>query len=326
MPDQGVVHLQNTRQSDSRIILMGPLEKKMIPSRKTILVTDSGLGGMSVFARIAAHLKKASPWQDVSLIYFNSWPEQDKGYNHFKTMDQRAQVFNNAMNAMETFKPDMILIACNTLSVVYPFTDHSQDNKTRVSGIVAHGVELIHENLVSDPDNQVIIFGTPTTIAEKSHEKELVKMGIDPNRIFNQGCTDLAGRIERNPFGTDVSQMIDANVSQAVTQAHNPTGQVYAALCCTHFGYCRDHFKAALSRHLNQDAILLNPNQRMADHAIETPDKTNVFSPDIRMQVVSRVFWEPERIDAYGKLLKTVSLETVAALAAYEWIPELFDV
>jgi len=295
-------------------------------SQKTILVTDSGLGGMSVFARIASLLKKASPWQDVSLIYFNAWPEQDKGYNHFKTMNHRAQVFNSALNAMETFKPDMILIACNTLSVVYPFTDHSQDNKTRVSGIVTHGVELIHETLVSDKESQVIIFGTPTTIAERSHEKALVKMGIDPNRIFNQGCTNLAGKIERNPFGTEVSQMIDANVSQAVSKIHHPGNKIYAALCCTHFGYCSHHFKAALSRHLKQDTILLNPNQRMADQAIKTPGHTGVFSPDIRMQVVSRVFWEPARIDAYARLLKTASPETVAALADYQWKPELFDV
>lgn len=308
------------------MIPMEPMENPPCPSPKTILVTDSGLGGMSVFARIAECVKKRSPWQKVSLIYFNAWPEQDRGYNHFKTMDQRATVFNNALNAMEAFNPDMILIACNTLSVVYPFTDHSRENKTRVSGIVEHGVALIHENLVSDKDSQVIILGTPTTIAQRSHEKKLVKMGIDSNRILNQACTDLAGKIERNPFGTDVSKIIDANVSQAVSQIHHPGGKVYAALCCTHFGYCSEHFQAALSRHLKQDAILLNPNQRMADQAIETHGKTDVFSPDIRMHIVSRVLWEQTRIDAYARLLKPVSPETVAALAGYEWNPGLFDV
>ena len=310
---------------------MDSLEKITSPSRKTILVTDSGLGGMSVFARIAAQLKKTSPRQDVSMVYFNSWPEQDKGYNHFKTMDKRAQVFNNALNAMNNFKPDMILIACNTLSVIYPFTSYSRDTKTKVSGIVDHGVQLIHENLVSDPDSQVIIFGTPTTIAEKSHEKKLVNLGIDPNRIFNQGCTNLAGKIERNPFSNDVSKMVITNVSQAVSMMHNPKGKIYAALCCTHFGYCRKLFQTALSRHFKENVIILNPNQRMADHAlldhvIEGPGKTDGFSPDIDMQIVSQVLWEPERIDAYARLLGNVSLETVKALTAYEWNPDLFEV
>jgi len=217
--------------------------KKKDVSKKTILVTDSGLGGMSVFAQIAAHLTKKSPWQDVSMIYFNAWPEQNGGYNHFETMERRARVFNNALNAMETFEPDMILIACNTLSVIYPFTPFGQNTKAIVSGIVDHGVQLIYENLITDPDSHVIIFGTPTTIAEKSHEKSLVKMGINPDRITGQGCINLAGKIERDPFSSSVTQMINTNVEEAVAKVPKPIGKIYAALCCTHFGYCMDLFQ-----------------------------------------------------------------------------------
>jgi len=304
--------------------------------KKTILVTDSGLGGMSVFSRIAAHLANKSPYQDVSMIYFNAWPEQNRGYNHFKTMDQKAGVFNNALNAMEQLKPDIILIACNTLSVIYPFTPYSQNTGTMVSGIVDHGVQLIHENLMADPDSHVIIFGTPTTIAEKTHQQKLIKMGIGPDRITSQGCTNLAGKIERNPFGSDVAKMINANVSTATSKMCQPIGKVYAALCCTHFGYCQDLFCKALSKHVKGKVIILNPNERMADHVMNDPvmenpvmeksEETNIFSPDIDMHVVSRVFWEPERIDAYVRLLKNVSPEAVKALACYECNPNLFKI
>jgi len=302
------------------------IKNKVGPSRKTILVTDSGLGGMSIFARIEAHLAKKSPWQDVSMVYFNSWPEQDRGYNHFETIDQKAGVFNNALNAMEYYQPDMILIACNTLSVIYPFTSYSRNIGTKVSGIVDHGVQLIHENLMANPDSHVIIFGTPTTIAEKPHQRQLVKMGIDPDRITNQGCINLAGKIERNPFSRHVTEMINTNVSKAVSNMHKSMGKVYAALCCTHFGYCQDLFHKALSGHIKGEVIILNPNHRMADHVMEDQDKTNAFSPDIDMRVVSRVFWEPERIDAYTRLLKDVSPAVVKALAGYEWNPDLFEV
>ncbi len=295
-------------------------------SSKTILVTDSGLGGMSVFARIAARLAKKAPWQNVSMIYFNAWPEQDRGYNHFKTMDQRAMVFDNALNAMEKFKPDMILIACNTLSVIYPFTPYSRNTDIKVFGIVDHGVQLIYENLMADPDSHVIIFGTPTTIAEKSHQLKLVKMGIDPSRITSQGCTDLAGKIEKDPNNNSISKMINANVSKAVSKMNKSYEKVYSALCCTHFGYCRDIFHKALSRHIKGEVIILNPNERMADQVMEDQAKTDVFSPDIDMQVVSRVFWEPERIEAYVKLLKNISPQAVKALAGYKWNPDLFEV
>jgi len=266
---------------------------------------------MSVFARIAAHLTKKSPWQDISMIYFNAWPEQNKGYNHFETMDQRAGVFNNALTAMDCFKPDMILIACNTLSVIYPFTSYSQNTEITVSGIVDHGVQLIHENLMADPDSHVIIFGTPTTIADKTHQRKLIKMGIDPDRITSQGCINLAGK--------------------AVSKMCHPVGKVYAALCCTHFGYCRNLFQDALSKHLKGNVLILNPNERMADHVMEDQGikhsgETSTFSPGIDMHVVSRVFWEPERIDAYVSLLKNISPETVKALAGYELNPGLFEI
>ena len=314
-------------------------EKKSSSLKKTILVTDSGLGGMSVFTRIANHLKKKSPWQNVSMIYFNAWPEQNTGYNHFDTMTQKARVFNNALNAMENFKPDMILIACNTLSVIYPFTSYSKNTSTRISGIVDHGVQLIHENLGADPDSHVIIFGTPTTIAEKTHQLQLIKMGINPDRITNQGCTNLAGKIERNPFSSNVSKMITTNVAEAVSKMHSPhnsTTKIFAALCCTHFGYCKDLFQKALSEHIKGEVIILNPNERMADHVtedqvvedqrMENTGKINTFSPDIDMQIVSRVFWEPERIDAYVRLLKEVSLKATETLKNYEWNPNLFKV
>ncbi len=294
--------------------------------KKTILVTDSGLGGMSVFAQIAAHLTKNSPWQNVSMIYFNAWPEQNGGYNHFETMERRAMVFNNALNAMEDFEPDMILIACNTLSVIYPFTPFGQNTKALVSGIVDHGVQLIYENLMADPDSHVIIFGTPTTIAEKSHEKSLVKMGINPDRITGQGCINLAGKIERDPFSSSVTQMINTNVKEAVAKVPKPMGKIYAALCCTHFGYRMDLFQKSLSDQIKTSITILNPNQRMAEHVMKNRNHRTAFSPDIDMHVVSRVCWEKERIDAYARLLKSVSPEVVKALADYEWKPDLFEI
>ncbi|MCK5097730.1 MAG: hypothetical protein KAR45_06480, partial [Desulfobacteraceae bacterium] len=186
-------------------------------------------------------------------------------------------------------------------------------------------------NLMAVPDSHVIIFGTPTTIAEKSHQLKLVKMGIDPSRITSQGCTDLAGKIERNPNNNSMSQMINANVSKAVSKMNTSYGKVYAALCCTHFGYCRDLFHKALSKQVKGKIIILNPNERMADQvmenlAMEDLGKKDAFSSDIDMQVVSRVFWEPERIEAYVKLLQNVSPQAVKALAGYEWKPDLFEV
>ncbi len=298
----------------------------MNKNKTTILVSDSGLGGLSVFADIARQMKKNSSFEKINMVYFNAWPEQNKGYNHFPDMNARANVFNNAMNAMAEFTPDTILIACNTLSVVYPFTAFSQKTNIQVTGIVDHGVELIYEHLTKTPNSRVVIFGTPTTIGDASHKKALVKMGIAPKRIITQGCVNLAGKIERDPFSVDVSQMIDTNVKEAALQLNSFKGKVFAALCCTHFGYCSGQFSQALARDTKGQVCILNPNTRMASIACQTKDTTQIPYPDIDMKIVSRVFWEESRIKAYEKLLAQVSPQTIEALKSYTWDENLFQV
>jgi glutamate racemase len=297
----------------------------------TILVTDSGLGGLSVFADIAEQFKKKAPCERITLVYFNAWPFPDKGYNHFPDMAAKAMVFNNAMEAMAKFSPEAILIACNTLSVIYPFTAFSKAPTSRVTGIVDHGVTLIYEHLEQTPDSRVVIFGTPTTTEEGTHKKALVKMGINPSRIINQGCVNLAGKIERDPFGKDVSQMIETNTKEAALKLGPSKGTVFAALCCTHFGYCSHLFATCLANHTRQEIMILDPNTRMAQDQIGPmidmgKDTPQFSSPQIDMKIVSRVFWEATRIMSYEKLLKDVSSQTVDALKGYTWDNDLFRV
>lgn len=298
----------------------------MNKKKTTILVSDSGLGGLSVFADIASRMKKNSSFEKISMVYFNAWPEQNRGYNHFPDMKARAIVFNNAMKAMAEFTPDSILIACNTLSVVYPFTDFSKKTSIKVTGIVDHGVRLIYEHLIKNPDSRVVIFGTPTTIGDGSHINGLIKKGIDPERISTQGCVNLAGKIERAPFSKNVSQMIETNVKEAALQIKSFKGKIFAALCCTHFGYCAEQFSQTLAKFTLGEVCILNPNTRMAKLACETKDTHKIPDPEIDMKIVSRVFWEKSRIRSYEKLLGKVSSQTIEALKKYTWDKDLFQV
>ncbi len=360
--------------------------------KKTILVTDSGLGGLSVFADIVDHVlttykpsvtsstsgpaekegstitaPSATPStsrsipaasdsatvshgaglaDEISMIYFNAWPEESRGYNHFPSKAHQADIFNNAMHAMGKFHPDMILIACNTLSVVYPNTPFSQQTAIPVIGIVDHGVEMIFETLTKTPDSAVIVFGTPTTTNARSHADALIQKGIPEDRIINQGCIDLAGKIERNPFSETVQTMIRENVLQAAgkikaseSRIGRPFSTVYAALCCTHFGYRRELFIKEIKAEITDNVAILNPNERMADRAIAasfsgdvSPSEETPFSPPasqfktVDLQVVSRVTWGQEKIDAYTRLFQERSPEVVTALLNHELNPGLFSV
>ncbi len=290
----------------------------------TLLITDSGLGGLSVFAGMARALARGAGYDQIRLIYFNAWPQQYKGYNHYPDREARAGVFHNAMEAMGQLNPDHIYIACNTLSVIYPFTRFAGATQIPVTGIVDHGVEMAHRALTFDPEGRAVIFGTPTTVQENSHKKALTGMGIDPDRVITQGCLNLAGKIERNPFGAEVQQMIDENAQAAANQLGQGTGKLYAALCCTHFGYCRDLFQSALARHTGREVEILNPNDEMVIQACQGIEPGG--PPDIQMTILSRVTWEPSRIEAYDKLLSKVSPETVTALKQYTLDRDLFGI
>ena len=58
-------------------------------------------------------------FKKVSLLYFNVWPEQGRGYNSFESATEKIKVFDRALEGVSALRPDMILIACNTLSALY---------------------------------------------------------------------------------------------------------------------------------------------------------------------------------------------------------------
>ena len=47
----------------------------------SIVIADSGMGGLSICADIVNGLEARRSDRAVSLTYFNAWPEQDRGYN-----------------------------------------------------------------------------------------------------------------------------------------------------------------------------------------------------------------------------------------------------
>ena len=305
---------------------MASPEKSINPLTRSILVTDSGLGGLWVFNDIANRLKLGSPWQTVKLVYVNAWPAPHRGYNHFDTPEKRARIFNNALYAMAEFDPDVILIACNTLSVVYPHTQFCTSSEIRVEGIVDHGVQMVYENLIADPDSVAIILGTPTTIDARTHENALVRLGIAKNRMINIGCTNLAGWIEREPFSTTVHEMIREFVTEAATKIGKFSGHIYAALCCTHFGYRQALFQQAFAETVSANVTILNPNIRMARQMFIASDRLQSHPTALDMQIVSKAVWSDEQVGAYLNLLPNISSATREALIHYKLDHQLFSV
>lgn len=291
----------------------------------TIVITDSGLGGLSVCAGIEDKLRTNKSFREVNLIFFNALPEKGTGYNSMPNIEVKAQVFSEALKSMEKkFHPDLILIACNTLSVVYPHTEFSKVSSTKVLGIVDFGVQMILSELSKNKNCDVIILGTQTTINSESHKNKLLENGIDESKIIGQACPNLESEIQGSPESETVKGMVELYVSEAAEKLNNTNEPVIAALCCTHYGFAEDIFKSSLKNMTDREVRLLNPNDLMVNSIVLEENNNKFAQTEINVKVVSRALIDDDEKKSIGGLIHSYAPLTSKALNEYYYDPNLF--
>ncbi|HEX9158072.1 MAG TPA: hypothetical protein VF827_08610, partial [Syntrophales bacterium] len=203
-------------------------------------------------------------------------------------------------------------------------TPFSKQAPVPVVGIIDSGVDLIYAYLSARADSLVIILGTPTTIEADTHRVRLVERGIAADRIICQPCDRLAGEIEKAPEGATVRTMVESCIRQAAECVPDRRRPVAAALCCTHYGYSQSVFEAALQAAFEGPVTILDPNKAMSEAVLA--DLAPRGHQDIRidLEVVSRIVWSDEKIEAIARLLETASPLTAGALRQYRHDPDLF--
>jgi glutamate racemase len=287
-----------------------------------LVITDSGLGGLSICAEIERNLRTSGAQSGARLTYVNAWPEEGSGYNVLPDQASRAQAFDRALAAMEALRPDRILIACNTLSIVYPMTVHAWTSATPVLGIVDAGVELFYEALRDSPASALVVLGTKTTVESGVHREKLAARGIDPRRIGAIACHGLAAAVESNPAGTAAAHLVERYASE-VRSLGLPGETLLAGLACTHFEYVADAMSSAIERHAGKAVRALNPNYRFVD--LVAPESKNRPDPStVVVEVISKVLLKDEARRGIGNLIEHVSPATARALQSYVHAPDLF--
>ncbi len=291
-----------------------------------ILITDSGLGGLSVAADIEKKLNLFKPFKEAEIIFFNSLPAHSKGYNSMQDSKQKAKVFNSALNSMvENYDPDIILIACNTLSVVYPETEFSKTTKIPVIGIVELGVNLISDNLQNNPGSNVFILGTPTTVSSDSHKKKLIAKGFPEDVIYSQPCKNLESEIQENTESKAVHELLDKYSDEMKSKIKFPAAKTFIGLCCTHYGYAFNLIDSVLKSKLGNNVELLNPNSKMGDLLITDANRYRFDEISTTVKVVSQVDISEQENKSLGKLLGKESIKTEKALKNYIHKEKLFE-
>jgi glutamate racemase len=329
-----------------------------------LVVTDSGLGGLSICAALERRLRKEGG-TPARITYVNAWPFEGRGYNDLPDVPARAAVFDRALDRMARWSPDRILIACNTLSIIYARTAFCRAPPVQVDGIIDAGVDLFAEVLMAEPSAGLILLGTKTTIESGVHAGALVQRGVDPHRMRAVHCHGLAGAIERDPESAAVTDVIASCAARV--RAADPGGvPLFAGLCCTHYGYVADRICTALGAALGRPVLALDPNARMVDDlaldavargahdaaagtqdrlsstgdaATRTPDQLPGLGAQVRppgqpssaggavlvsVEVISKVALDDTARQAIARLVAPTSPATAQALLSYSHVPDLF--
>ncbi len=301
------------------------IEKVLSQKRDvTILVTDSGLGGLSVAADVAARLPQSGVFRRARIVFYNALFD-NLGYNGLASEAEKDRIFDAVLRAMDKrYHPDILLIACNTLSVVYDRTPFARKAPFPAIGIVETGVDLIARQFEKTPGTTAILFGTKTTIESEAHKKALVARGFPPERIIGQACHKLAGAIERGTASEETIGYIRQFVNEALAKA--ASGPLFASFNCTHYGYARQAFADAFAAAGRPGIELLDPNPLMADFIFVPPYLHRYPRTEVIVEVVSKLQITDQERAAIGPLLETVSPAVAEAFRSYTFNPRLFEV
>ena len=299
---------------------LDPIFKK---KQITVVITDSGLGGLSVMDDIAKKMKASGCYKKVNLIFVNALFDAYTGYNSLHSRKEKINIFNNVLNGIyERYHPDIIFIACNTLSVIYKETDFAGISKIPIIDIVEPGVQMIREKLEKDTSSDVIIFGTETTIEENSHKKALLDLNIAKERIVTMACPQLQSYIEQNPSGEETEMLISLYLGEALEELPRNHGQVFISLNCSHFGYSEFLWRKAISNSPFISGEILNPNYLMGDVLADEKYRYRFYDTRLKFLVVSKVVLTNE--ESMYKVFSESSPELANALKNYKIIYKLF--
>ena len=150
-----------------RSVLVGPTVKSRLMRSPKILVFDSGVGGLTVFREIA----RARP--DARFVYVGD--DAVFPYGKIPEADLIERVVRVMEALVETHRPDLVVIACNTASVQVLATLRERFDVPFVGTVPA-----IKPACAASQSKLVSVLGTEATVA-REYTRALI-------RSFGQGC------------------------------------------------------------------------------------------------------------------------------------------
>ncbi len=189
-------------------------------ARKSILVFDSGLGGLTVYREIAL----ARP--DADYLYV----ADDAGfpYGALKESVLIVRVVGLMGKLIETHRPDLVVIACNTAStIVLP------DLRKTFTVPFVGTVPAIKPACAASVTRRVSVLGTEATV-QREYTRALIRDYAQNCEVTLVGAKHLAGYAEAELAGTPAS---DDDIRHEITPCFRDGGARTdtVVLACTHY-------------------------------------------------------------------------------------------
>jgi len=241
---------------------------------KNLILCDSGLGGLDI---AAPFFRKSGP-PEWNLIYFNAFPDLKFGYNDLADSAMQEDVFQAVLESMESYSPDLCMIACNTLSIVWQRLSKHYQPSFPVMGIIDQAVKAMVSAAQTEPDSHLLILGTATTVSSGVYSDALRANGIADDRIHSLACPGLARLLEKDPAAPEVRQRIEG-YAETAAEMLKCSEKLHLCFCCTHYGYAETFWKQEFARHFSKIGII-NPNREL-----ELPGRAESFSYHSRLEL-----------------------------------------
>ena len=292
-----------------------------------ILITDSGVGGLSVCAYLEQRLFAQGAPQAVRLTYVNAAPSNESGYNAMGSRQQKLDYFDRFLQRVhDRYAPDLIYVACNTLSVLLSDTAFARSAQAPVRGIVETGGQRLLNELQQAPGSTAVVFATVTTVEERAYPRLLLANGIAGKHVISQACPALADVISEDRQGAIALQRVEHFVAAALAQPHAQSSSYLAYMGCTHYGYRKELFRQAFENR-GVAVKVLNPNEMVLDDLLPGDWNAGAVAPgqgEVSVEFVTRYRIPEATLQTVSFFLDPVSPKTVAAFQRYTHAPDLF--
>ncbi len=202
-----------------------------MPKRPTILVFDSGLGGLTVFREVA----KARP--DAHLVYL-----ADDAAFPYGDMQEEAlitRILHVVGKAIAEYVPDLVVVACNTASTLA-----LRELRARYRVPFVGTVPAIKPACARSKSKRIAVMGTQATVS-REYTKALIREFASGCDVALVGSSHLAAFAEAELAGAPVS---DAAIAAEITPCFvdkdgRRTDTV--VLACTHYPLIIGRLKAS---------------------------------------------------------------------------------